>query len=147
MNQFAPSILAMLDSSVPGCRLFLDHAVLALHAHFARVYGQMRIDSQPTRGGLAPWQIRRATNLLMSHLDGSIALSRVADECSLSISHFVRAFKQSVGLPPYRWLLEQRVKVAQNLLQQSPMPMVEIAANAASPIRPHSSAHLSAWST
>ena len=64
----------------------------------------------------------------MAHLNEEISLAQVARECQLSVSHFVRAFKRSMGQPPYRWLLEQRLKVAKELLQFSAMPMVEIAA-------------------
>jgi AraC family transcriptional regulator len=110
-----------------ACRLFLDHTVFALLAHFARMYGNMRIDCRPIRGGLAPWQMRRSTEMLLARLDGDACLSQVARECQLSLSHFVRAFKQTIGQPPYRWLIEQRVKVAKDLLLHSALPMAEIA--------------------
>jgi AraC family transcriptional regulator len=79
------------------------------------------------RGGLAPWQLHRATEMLKANLDGQIALSQVASECKLSVSHFVRAFKQTVGQPPYRWLLQQRIDASKELLLHSGLPMVEIA--------------------
>jgi len=79
------------------------------------------------RGGLAPWQLNRATEILKANLDGQIALFQVARECKLSVSHFVRAFKQTVGEPPYRWLLQQRMDAAKELLLHSGLPMVEIA--------------------
>ena len=69
----------------------------------------------------------RATEMLKAKLDGQIALSQVARECKLSVSHFVRAFKQTVGEPPYRWLLQQRMDAAKGLLLHSGLPMVEIA--------------------
>jgi len=71
--------------------------------------------------------MNRATEILKANLDGQIALSQVARECKLSVSHFVRAFKQTVGEPPYRWLLQQRMDAAKELLLHSGLPMVEIA--------------------
>jgi AraC family transcriptional regulator len=127
VHQLGSTILAAMENPERACRLFLNHAVLALLAHFARIYGDMRIDCQPVRGGLAPWQMRRSTEMLLARLDGEACLSKVARECQLSLSHFVRAFKQTIGLPPYRWLVEQRVRVAKDLLLQSTLPMVEIA--------------------
>jgi AraC family transcriptional regulator len=128
VNQMGAAIVDAMQAGQPECRLFLDHALFAMHAHFARVYGGMRIDGNAARGGLAPRQMRRAEEFLMAHLNEEISLAAVARECKLSVSHFVRAFKRSMGQPPYRWLLEQRLKVAKELLKFSTMPMVEIAA-------------------
>src|SRR6202034_1919357 len=96
VHQFGLTILNAMETPEIACRLFLDHAVLALLAHFARIYGDMRIDCQPVRGGLAPWQVRRSTEILLARMDGDACLSQVARECQLSLSHFVRAFKQTV---------------------------------------------------
>jgi AraC family transcriptional regulator len=116
-----------------GCRpelsseLYVDHLVFAAHAYIARTYGGIKIAPSVVRGGLAPWQLHRATDMLKANLDGQIALSQVARECKLSVSHFVRAFKQTIGEPPYRWLLQQRIDAAKELLLHSELPMVEIA--------------------
>jgi AraC family transcriptional regulator len=126
-NQLGSAILDVMEAPGLDRRPFLDHAVQALVAHFARVYGAMRIDCQPVRGGLAPWQVRRSTEMLLAHLDGQICLIKVARECELSVSYFVRAFKQTIGQPPYRWLIEQRIEVAKDLLLHSACPMADIA--------------------
>ena len=126
-SQFASTLLEAMRSPDASFRPFLDHALPALLAHFARVYGGMRPDTRPVRGGLAPWQMRRAVEMLMANLEGEACMSQVARECELSVSYFVRAFKHSVGVPPYRWLTEQRVKLAKNLLMNPSLPMAGIA--------------------
>ena len=68
------------------------------------------------RGGLAPWQARRVQALLAEHTDGNIALSILATECGISVRHFGRAFRQSVGKSPHRWLVERRVARAKQML-------------------------------
>ena len=40
---------------------------------------------------------------------------------------FARAFKQSVGTPPHRWLLLQRVLRAKSLLRDADRPLADIA--------------------
>ena len=60
VNQMGAAIVDAMQEGQLECRLFLDHALFALHAHFARVYGGMRIDGNSARGGLAPRQMRRA---------------------------------------------------------------------------------------
>jgi hypothetical protein len=41
-------------------QLFVDHMMLALTAHVAQTYGGLKRNTEPGRGGLAPWQARRA---------------------------------------------------------------------------------------
>jgi len=120
-------LLPVLERPELASELYVDHLVFAAHAYIARTYGGIKVAPSIVRGGLAPWQLHRATDMLKANLDGQIALSQVARECKLSVSHFVRAFKQTIGLPPYRWLLEQRIDAAKELLLHSGLPMVEIA--------------------
>ncbi len=127
LQNLANCLLPVLESPNTASELYLDHLVFAAHAYIARTYGDIRPAPAVTRGGLAPWQLQRATEILRAHLDGQVALAHVAGECKLSVSHFVRAFKQTVGDPPYRWLLQQRIALAKELLLHSGLPMVEIA--------------------
>jgi AraC family transcriptional regulator len=86
-----------------------------------------RMAPSPVRGGLAPWQERRAKELMSTHLGREISLAFVAGECRLSVSHFARSFKQCTGKPPHRWLLENRVEKAKELLINAELPLAEIA--------------------
>src|ERR1700751_6138247 len=79
------------------------------------------------RGGLAPWQVSRAAEMIRKNLDGNIHLSDMARECGLSVSHFTRAFRKSFGRSPYRWLLERRIDRAKALLITSQLPISDIA--------------------
>jgi AraC family transcriptional regulator len=54
-------------------------------------------------------------------------LSEIAAECRISTRHFTRAFCQSFGIPPHRWLLKQRVEIAKALLLQKEPTLAEIA--------------------
>ena len=53
-------------------QLFVDHVMLAVGMHVAQTYGGMKPLSPRVRGGLAPWQVRRAKEILSAHLDGGI---------------------------------------------------------------------------
>jgi AraC family transcriptional regulator len=127
LKNLASCLLPVLEEPAVAGQLYVDHLVFAAHAYIARTYGGIKIAPSLVRGGLAPWQLNRATEMLKANLDGQIALSQVARECKLSVSHFVRAFKQAIGQPPYRWLLQQRIDAAKQLLLHSGLPMAEIA--------------------
>ena len=111
-------------------QLFVDHVMLALTAHVAQTYGGLKPAAEPNRGGLAPWQMKRACDRLESDLAGKVALQQIATELGLSVSHFSRAFRISTGLPPHQWLLRQRVKAAKQLMTIRDLPLSEIAMSA-----------------
>jgi AraC-like DNA-binding protein len=79
------------------------------------------------RGGLAPWQARRAKELMNANLNGKLPLSQLAEQCGLSIRHFARAFRQSTGVPPHRWLLGRRIERAKQLLHDPALALAEVA--------------------
>jgi AraC-like DNA-binding protein len=108
-------------------QLFIDHMMLALTAHVAQTYGGLKCNTELARGGLAPWQVRRACERLEADLGGKFSLQQIAAEFDLSVSHFSRAFRSSTGLPPHQWLLRQRVKTARQLMTVRDLQLSEIA--------------------
>ena len=111
-------------------QLFIDHMMLALTAHVAQAYGGLRRVAESVKGGLAPWQAKRACERLESDLGGKLSLQQIAAEFDLSVSHFSRAFRISTGLPPHQWLLRQRVNAAKQLMTVRDLPLSEIAMSA-----------------
>src|SRR6201999_1399901 len=79
------------------------------------------------RGGLTSWQERRCRELVTARIATQISLEDLANECRLSVSYFTRAFKQTFGESPHRWLLQQRVKVAKGMLAEAENSIAEIA--------------------
>ena len=107
--------------------LFADHISLALGSHIAHTYGGMRSVVAHQRGGLATWQERRAKELLSANLQGDVSTADLARACSLSVSHFARAFRQTTGLPPHQWLLRRRIDEAHTLLRDARISLAELA--------------------
>jgi len=120
-------LLPAFERPETASQLFIDHVALALLAHLTAFYGDRPAVLQPIRGGLAPWQVRRAKDILLSRMNGKVGLAELAGECGLSRSHFARAFRATTGLPPHRWLLARRIELAQDLLRNSQLPLMEIA--------------------
>ncbi|MDE5442335.1 helix-turn-helix domain-containing protein [Bradyrhizobium sp. CSA207] len=108
-------------------QLFIDHMMLALTAHVAQAYGGLQSVTESIRGGLAPWQVKRACERLESDLRGKLSLAKIAAEFDLSVSHFSRAFRVSTGLPPHQWLLRQRVNTAKQLMGVRGLSLAEVA--------------------
>jgi AraC family transcriptional regulator len=60
------------------------------------------------------------------HLSEEISLLSLARLVQLSPYHFSRAFKQSFGLPPHRYLTSRRIERAKSLLVQRKLSVTEI---------------------
>jgi AraC family transcriptional regulator len=56
-----------------------------------------------------------------------VQLKEVARECRLSVSHFSRAFRRSMGVAPHNWLLTRRVEVAKEKLRDDRMSLMDVA--------------------
>jgi AraC family transcriptional regulator len=108
--------------------LFVDHVLLAVGVHIAQTYGGMRPVSRPARGGLAPWQERRAREILRANIKRGAALKEVARECGLSVGHFSHAFRRTLGVAPHKWLIEQRVALSKEKLRDGRSSLSDVAA-------------------
>lgn len=79
------------------------------------------------RGGLAPWQIRRVSTHIEGHLGENIRCEDLSDLVNLSLSHFMRAFRDSFGCPPHAYLMKRRMARAQGLMLTTDAPLGQIA--------------------
>jgi transcriptional regulator GlxA family with amidase domain len=79
------------------------------------------------RGGLPPRALQRVREYIAAHLEHKISNDVLAEIAGLSTCHFARAFKQSEGMSPHRYVLQSRVKRAQELLAGTAMRLSEIA--------------------
>ena len=83
--------------------------------------------AQQPYGGLPPGALRRVKEYIDSNLGTNIDLAMLANIAGFSIFHFARAFKQSEGASPHRYLLDRRIDRAENLLVKTDLPISEIA--------------------
>jgi AraC family transcriptional regulator len=107
--------------------LFAEHLFAAVRLHVAQAYGGLRLSGVPRQSSLSPFQERRVKDRVLGDLAADVSLSELADLCGLSRSYFIRAFKNTTGLPPHRWLIMQRLQRAKLLLDQTNMEVSEIA--------------------
>jgi AraC family transcriptional regulator len=127
MHGLAQTLVAAMEQAGEATSLFADYIALAFHAHVLRTYGNVAVGPLSTRGGLAPWQFRRACDFIAANLDGDPSIADIAAECGLSSSYFAKAFKQATGAPPHAWLSMKRIERAKQLLRATKLELAEIA--------------------
>ncbi|PKP94574.1 MAG: hypothetical protein CVT77_01670 [Alphaproteobacteria bacterium HGW-Alphaproteobacteria-16] len=82
----------------------------------------------PKGAKLTPWQLRRAQELMFEQLTGTLKVVEIAQGLGMSTMHFTKAFKHTVGIPPYGWHLRQRIARSASLLHDDALTLAEIAA-------------------
>jgi AraC family transcriptional regulator len=80
------------------------------------------------RSGLAPGQEKRAKEILRANLQGNVPLKEVAQQWGLSVAHFSRAFRCTLGMAPHRWLIEQRIALSKQKLRDDRLLLFDVAA-------------------
>jgi AraC family transcriptional regulator len=106
--------------------LGLETAVQMLR-HHSNLRDDRRLVRAEVRGGLAPWQVRRVTELLTADLAAEQSLAALALQVGLSPFHFARAFKKSVGIPPHAYQMRLRLEHAEALLLGTERSVTDIA--------------------
>jgi AraC family transcriptional regulator len=106
------------DHGNPSGRLGAEGLAVVLATHLARShFGADPVAGRPAKGGLRAGRLRRVLDHIEAHAAEEIGLHRLAELAGLSRSHFARAFKQSVGVPPHEYLVRRRVERAKTLLR------------------------------
>ena len=80
-----------------------------------------------SRGGLPPALRNRICDFIEEHIGEKISLRALSSVAGLSPNHFARAFQQSVGMPPHRYLLRRRLEHVEQMLRETKLPLSQIA--------------------
>ncbi|MBB4008650.1 AraC family transcriptional regulator [Allorhizobium taibaishanense] len=121
----AQALIPSLEDPTNANPLFVEQIGLAALAHLAQTYGGLYLPVDK-KGTLAPWQERRLTEFLETHYSEAFSIADLASLCDLSRSYFIKAFKESFGRAPHKWLTEYRVERVKDLLMQD-QPIADIA--------------------
>jgi AraC family transcriptional regulator len=80
-----------------------------------------------SRGGLLAWQLNRVVDYIETHLAEKIMAMDLADLINTSVGQLIRAFKISVGVPPFHYIASRRVELACTMMSTTREPLSQIA--------------------
>jgi AraC family transcriptional regulator len=78
-------------------------------------------------GRLALWQAKLLKSFIEDKLDSSIRATDLAGVVRLSTSHFFRAFRQTFGESPRAYIMQRRIRRAQELMLTSRLALSQVA--------------------
>lgn len=117
----------VLDGSGIDDRAYAETLGLLLLWELRHAADPKHSQPKPVRGGLTALQLRRIREFVDVQISQEIGISDLANLVGLSQFHFIRAFKNSVGLSPYQYVLSERVSRATALLSKRNLSVVDVA--------------------
>ncbi|WP_316431978.1 AraC family transcriptional regulator [Leptolyngbya sp. NK1-12] len=120
-------LLAELKQENPGGKLYVESLSNVLAIHLLRQYAAPNSRLIVYESGLSERQILQVVEYINEHLHQDIKLSDLAALLSISESHLSHQFKQSIGMTPYQYLLQQRIERVKQLLREGDRSIMDIA--------------------
>ena len=125
--QISLALKADLEVDGVGNGFYADSLTTALAAHLIRHYSTRKHVFRAYNDGLSKQKLKQAIEYVNEHLDENPSLAEIADELEMSQYYFCRLFKQSTGMTPHQYLIQQRVERAKLLLRQPGLTITEVA--------------------
>jgi AraC family transcriptional regulator len=118
------------EAGFPCGNLFLESAAEAIAARLLRRQNHRTDSPRPYRYSLPKWRLRAVCDYIWANLDQDLSLTALAEIAGFSVSHFKPLFRQAMGMPVHRYVVECRVERARQLLVQGELQMGDIALEA-----------------
>lgn len=129
--------------------LNLDALIIAFSTHILRSFSSL--GNRPRhvyRGGLLSSVWNRLNDYIHAELAGKLSVEELAHVAGLSPSQFARAFRETTGQSPHRYVLSVRLAHAERMIVSTDMPLPMIAARSGFASHSHMSATIRRfWST
>jgi AraC family transcriptional regulator len=117
-----------LESSKIGAHLLIDSLKTTLAIHLLRKYCTTKPKLSSYGDGLSTLKLQQIIEYINEHLHQDLKLIELATLAQISPYHFLRLFKQSMGVTPHQYILQCRIEKAKYLLEHSKISIAEIAA-------------------
>lgn len=122
------SMLAALPLQGPHARFVRETMTLCLIGSLLAL-GHDAVSVQAlARSKLSRAVLRRIETFVDENIESEISLQELADIACLSRYHFLRLFRQSVGVTPGSFVTRRRIERACLLLRETSLPITEVAA-------------------
>lgn len=116
-----------LETGGIGGHFLVDSLKTALAIHLLRKYCTTSLKTSCDSDGLSQAQVNLVKDYINEHLHQDLKLADVAAIAQMSSYHFLRLFKQSLGVTPHQYILQSRINKAELLLRNSELSIADIA--------------------
>jgi AraC family transcriptional regulator len=110
-----------------GSRLYTESLTNILGIHLLRNYCILKPTVREYEGRLSKYTLKQLLDYINANLDQDIKLANLAQVVGMSQYYFCQLFKQSMGIAPYQYVIQQRVERAKQLLKNRDVAISEVA--------------------
>ena len=110
-----------------GNLMYIETLAQQFAIHLLREYCAFPATFQEYTGGLPRYKLKQAIDYINDNLDEKINIYDIAKLVDISNYYFCRMFHASMGISPYQYVLKQRVAKTKELLENSKLPLADIA--------------------
>jgi len=121
------ALLTEIRQPGPAYILYLDCLLESFLLRLLRRFSAAGVRATNPRETLPPYRLRRVIDYVDAHLTNHIMLQDLSAIAGGSLFHFNRAFKNTTGEPPYRYVLRRRAERAKHLLTTTELSIDDIA--------------------
>ena len=125
IERLVTALHAEARAGAPTGGLFGQSISTALAVYLAQRYSSFPPALRRHRGGMPATRLNRVLEYIAAKLHEELSLAALAEIAGMNLYYFSRLFKQSTGLSPHRYVLEQRIRRAQQFLSNSDMTILE----------------------
>jgi AraC family transcriptional regulator len=129
IRQVGMSVLNELSEQSATSRMVAEMSSLMLATRLIQNYVDRdlidRIAGGPAR--LEHARMRRVLDYIDQHLERDMTVTDLAQVAHLSEFHFARVFATTMGMPPQRYVSQQRLTAAKKMIAAGKLPLSEIA--------------------
>jgi AraC family transcriptional regulator len=119
--------VAAFDADRDTSRRYLLRASALLRAKWVAPAARQRDGERRPGGGFAAWQLNRVVDHIETHLTEKLTGSELAQLIDVSVGQLFRAFKVSVGVPPFHYIARRRVELACRIMRTTDEPLSQVA--------------------
>jgi AraC family transcriptional regulator len=119
--------VASFDADRDTARRCLLRASALLRAKRGARTSAQHAGRSESQGGLVGWQLNRVVDYIETHLVEKITAMDLADLIKVSMGQLFRAFKISVGVPPFHYIASRRVELACTMMRTTREPLSQVA--------------------
>lgn len=127
IQHIAAALKADIEAGCQTGRLFGESAATMLAVRLLQAYATCKPIIKSYSDGFAKDRLQIVIDYINAHLDRDIKLADIAELVGVSQYYFCHLFKQSFGITPHQYLIQQRIEQAKLLLPNRELSLAEIA--------------------
>jgi AraC family transcriptional regulator len=121
------AIRSEMEAGYPCGKVYTDSIATAIAARIVHHHSSVAQRSEKKARSIAPAKLRQVMAFIEDRLSENLSLADIATYAGMSVSHFKAVFRETVGQPVHRYLVQRRVERAAWMLKNQRTPIADIA--------------------